>query len=132
MDIADQYFEIAMQEGTIPYDEYLQKLYELWETIKNDYIQTKGSYLIVDNIVEVALNLKMLDVAEKWAEIAVSYDGKTKRNLGKEGEFRVAEVAFAKGNMKKASVHFQNIYDVFGERPFEEKNPKYLTLIKKK
>lgn len=42
--------------------------------MENDYIQIKGSYLIIDNIVEIALNLKILDVAEKWAEIAMTYD----------------------------------------------------------
>lgn len=33
MDKANQYFEIAMQKGMIPYGEYLQKLYKLWKTI---------------------------------------------------------------------------------------------------
>ncbi len=131
MDIADKYFEIAMQEGMIPYEEYLQKLYKLWDTVGDDYIHVYNSYLIVDNIIEVALNLKMLDIAEKWADIAMSYDN-TSISFGMDGEFRVAEVAFAQKNMKKAAVHFQNVYNSFGLRPFEGKNPEYLKLIGKK
>jgi hypothetical protein len=127
MDIADKYFELDDTMVNILPTERISKLIELWNTFPEPKIETKNSYLIVDDIVKTALNNNLLDIAWTWALIALKYDGI--RNLAGEGAFRVGEVAFAKGDIETAKSYFKKTRKTGGLRMFKNKNPEYRKLL---
>jgi len=98
-DIADKYFEVAMKTPRPAPKEYIAEMLKLWETIKENPVEVNNSYLIVHDIVKEALKANLLDVAEKWAEIGMQYEGI--HNLGGEGAFQVGVVAFQRGIWKR-------------------------------
>ena len=129
-DIADKYFEVAMKTPRPAPKEYIAEMLKLWETIKENPVDVNNSYLIVHDIVKEALKANLLDVAEKWAEIGMQYEGI--HNLCGEGAFQVGVVAFAKGDLEKAKQYFKMAKKNSGWRNFRNKNPAYRALIDKK
>ena len=128
MDIAEDFF--ALDLSGFPMEQKIQKLEEWYETLPEPKTAVRNSYLIVHDIVKEALKANLLDVAEKWAEIGMQYEGI--HNLGGEGAFQVGVVAFAKGDLEKAKQYFKMAKKNSGWRNFRNKNPAYRALIDKK
>ena len=84
MDIADDFF--ALDLSGFPMEQKIQKLEEWYETLPEPKTAVRNSYLIVWKIGILALKANLLDVAEKWAEIGMQYEGI--HNLGGEGAFQ--------------------------------------------
>ena len=128
MDIADDFF--ALDLSGFPMEQKIQKLEEWYETLPEPKTAVRNSYLIVWKIGILALKANLLDVAEKWAEIGMQYEGI--HNLGGEGAFQVGVVAFAKGDLEKAKQYVKMAKKNSGWRNFRNKDPAYRALIDKK
>ncbi len=129
MDVAKDYFEIESEEG-LTIEEEIKKLSSFYESLPEPKTEARNSYLFVDKIGLLALQINDLDLAEKWGEIGMQYRGI--HGLLGEQEFFLGRVYFAKGEMEKAKEYFVKVRKNSGWRLFRGENPEYRKLVEGK
>lgn len=128
MDVADDFFEMDLTGLTV--EEKIKKLSSFYESLPEPRTEVNNSYLFVDKIGRLTLQINDLDLAEKWGKIGMQYKG-IHPLLGEE-EFFLGQVYFAKGEMEKARECFVNVRKNSGWRLFRNKNPEYRKLVEGK
>ncbi len=128
MDVADDFFEMDLTGLTV--EEKIKKLSSFYESLPEPKTEARNSYLFVDKIGLLALQINDLDLAEKWGEIGMQYRGI--HGLLGEQEFFLGQVYFAKGEMEKAKEYFVKVRKNSGWRLFRDENPEYRKLVEGK
>ncbi len=128
MDVADAFFEMELTGLTV--EEKIKKLSSFYESLPEPKTEARNSYLFVDKIGLLALQINDLDLAEKWGEIGMQYRGI--HGLLGEQEFFLGQVYFAKGEMEKAKEYFVKVRKNSGWRLFRDENPEYRKLVEGK
>ncbi len=128
MDVADDFFEMDLTGLTV--EEKIKKLSSFYESLPEPKTEVNNSYLFVDKIGRLALQINDLDLAEKWGKIGMQYKGI--HGLLGEQEFFLGRVYFAKGEMEKAKEYFVKVRKNSGWRLFRNKKPEYRRLVEGK
>lgn len=108
------------------YKEGLTMVSGLWARVPTPKERLINSYMIVAYAVALAQKEADLDLAWEWAQRGLAYSGSV--NLIGESEFLLAEVAYARADLKEAERYFHIAKKLSGKRLFQDKNPEYWKL----
>lgn len=106
--------------------EMLLKMDKKWDGWPEGKLQCNEKSILAFFIFENAVDLSMMDLADKWVEILLMDRSDDPSQVG---VYR-GSLAFAKKDYTDAHRYFKMAYDDSKERPFSERNPAFLDLVK--
>ena len=124
------FFKLDMKIGNLSFEEQIKHFSDFYNSLPNPKIEVNNSYLFVNAIGDLALEIRNFDLAEKWGTIGMQYKGV--HGLLGEQEFFLGKVYFAKGELEKAKENFTKVKENSGWRLFNGENPEYRKLVEGK
>jgi tetratricopeptide (TPR) repeat protein len=105
----------------------LVKLEELWRSIPEPKSNFPNAYLVIEYAVKLCMQLRDLDSAWQWANLAPKYN-QNRQDLG-EAEFLVGKVALEKGDLDEAKAQFLIANHKSRGKIFQGEDSKYEAVI---